>query len=170
MREQLIAWSGDCVVRGDVSLGDGRVSDHVNETELLTFFGATLEALSDGHRVAVDELEVERHELHIIEVEGHRGDPARRLRTVSERVWMQVGPFEVTGNLHRSPSAAPLSSLAKWVRFVPVTDAEFRLSHGDAVQATRDVILVNRDRIARTEVVHSVPVEPTWAASAETTG
>lgn len=158
MREQLVAWAGDCVVRGDVSIGDGRLSDHVNQMELLTFFGATLDSLDDGHQVKVDELEVERYELHIIEVEGHRGDPARRLRTVPERVFMQVGPFELTGNLHRPPSAAPLASLARWMRFVPMTEVEFRYAGSDQPPQKRDVVLVNRERIRRTDEIASVPV------------
>ena len=157
MREQLVAWAGDCVVRGDVSIGDGRLSDHVNQVELLTFFGATLDSLDDGHQVQVDELEVERHELHIIEVAGHRGDPSRRLRTVPERVFMQVGPLEVTGNLHRPPSAAPLASLARWMRFVPMTDVEFRYAGSDAAPTRREVVLVNRERIARTQELSTLP-------------
>lgn len=170
MREQLVAWAGDCVVRGDVSIDDGRLSDHVNGVDLLTFFGATLEALADGHKVEVGELEVERGELHLIEVEGHRGDPARRLRTVPERVWMQVGPFEVTGNLHRPPSAAPLSSLARWMRFVPVTEVEFRYRAGDADSAAaptkRDVVLVNRERITRTKALDAIAVDADEGAAA----
>jgi len=157
MREQLVAWAGDCVVRGEVSISDGRLSDLVNQTELLTFFGATLDSLADGHQVQVDELEVERNELHIIEVQGHRGDPARRLRTVPERVWMQVGPFELTGNLHRAPSAAPLASLGSWARFVPMTEVEIRYPGKDEAGARKDVVLVNRERIGKTEVMTSVP-------------
>jgi hypothetical protein len=170
MREQMVAWAGDCVVRGDVSIGDGRLSDHVNQADLLTFFGATLEALEDGHKVTVDELDVERYELHIIEVDGHRGDPTRRLRTITERVWMQVGPFEVTGNLHRSPSAAPMASLARWVRFVPMTEVEFRFTGRDIAPAHRDVVLVNRDRITRTEVMASIPVFTGEAVAADGAG
>jgi hypothetical protein len=170
MREQMVAWAGDCVVRGDVSIGEGRLSDHVNQADLLTFFGATLEALEDGHSVTVDELDVERHELHIIEVDGHRGDPTRRLRTVTERVWMQVGPFEVTGNLHRSPSAAPMASLAKWVRFVPMTEVEFRFAGRDIAPTQRDVVLVNRDRITRTEVRASIAVFTGDAAQVDVAG
>ncbi len=166
MREQLVAWAGDCVVRGDVSLGEGRVSDHVNQADLITFFGATLEALEDGHEVTVDELDVERRELHIIEVDGHRGDPTRRLRTVTDRVSMLVGPFEVTGNLHRSPSAPPMASLARWVHFVPMTEVELRLAGRDEAAVHRDVVLVNRDRITRTEVMASIPVLAVEAATA----
>jgi hypothetical protein len=159
MREHLVAWAGDCVVRGEVSLGDGRLSDHVNQMELLTFFGATLEALEDGRRVEVDEVAVEHRELHLIEVEGHRGDPARRLRTVPERVRMEVGPFEVTGNLHRPPNAAPLASLAGWMRFVPMTEVEFRYTGGDVAPTRRDVVLVNRERIGRTQTLAVIPPE-----------
>ncbi|MHB8961161.1 MAG: hypothetical protein ACYDAN_16240 [Candidatus Limnocylindrales bacterium] len=170
MREQLVAWAGDCVVRGDVSIGEGRLSDHVNQADLLTFFGATLEALEDGRTVTVDELDVERFELHIIEVAGHRGDPTRRLRTITDRVWMQVGPFEVTGNLHRPPSAVPMASLAKWVRFVPMTEVDFRLVGRDAAPTHRDVILVNRDRITRTEVMASTPRDTGESAGVEIAG
>lgn len=158
MREPLVAWASDCVVRGEVAVGDGRLSDHVNQVELLTFFGVTLQALEDGRTVAADELEIERYELHLIEVEGHRGDPERRLRTVPERVSMQVGPFEVTGNLHRPPSAQPLASLTRWVRFVPMTDVEFRQIGSDAAPTHRDVVLVNRERITRTQPLGSAPV------------
>ena len=104
MREQLVAWAGDCIVRGGVELGDGRLSDRVNELDVVTFYDVTLRSLDDGHEVSLDELEVERGELHVIEVNGRRGDPARRLRTVEERVTLELGPFEVTGNLHRPPT------------------------------------------------------------------
>ena len=85
MRESLTAWAGDCQVRGEVDFDDGRLSDQVNEGELLTFFQATLEDLEDGHEVTVDELEVERRELHLIEIDGHQGDPIRRTRADASR-------------------------------------------------------------------------------------
>ena len=161
MRQPIVAWAGDCVVRGDVSLDEGRISDRVNELELLTFFGATLEALDDGHEVVVDELEVERRELHLIEVEGRRGDPARRLRTVEERVTMEIGPFVVTGNLHRAPQNAPLAALAGWAKFVPLTDVELLVPGREDAPTHREVILVNRDRIAKTIASSTIQVYAT---------
>jgi hypothetical protein len=158
VREPLVAWAGDCVVRGSVDLDDGRLSDQVNVLDLLTFFDATLEALEDGHRVEVPELEVERRELHLIEVTGRRGDPTRRLRTVEERVSLQVGPFVVTGTVHRPPSSQPLASLSSWVRFVPVTDALIEVRGGDGSSIHQDVILVNRDRIAASRPLAAVPM------------
>ena len=150
MQESLVAYAGDCVLRGEVELGDGRLSDEVNDRELLMFRTATLEALDDGHRVAMDELEVERRDLHVIEVVGRRGDPGRRLRTVEDRVVLEVGPFIVTGNLHRAPNTQPLAALSRWAKFVPVTDAELRVGR-DAPARHQDVLLVNRDRISNTQ-------------------
>ncbi len=158
VREQLVAWAEDCRVRGAVDLGDGRMSDSLNEGQLLTFFDATLEAIDDGHEVRLDELEVERRELHLVEVQGRRGDPDRRLRTVEERVELRVGPFVVTGNLHRPPSAQPLAALSRWARFVPVTDALVAVTGRDGDPLQLDVVLVNRERIARSEPLRAIPV------------
>ena len=157
MGEQLVAWAGDCMVRGVVELGDGRLSDQVNELDVVTFYAATLRALDDGHEVAVDELEVERGELHVIEVQGRRGDPVRRRRTVEERVTVELGPFVVTGNLHRPPSTQPLAALSSWARFVPMTDAVVGLREQEE-RVTREVVLVNRERISKAVPLWAIPV------------
>jgi hypothetical protein len=158
MREQLVAWAGDCVVRGEVELGEGRLSDRVNELDVVTFFDATLRALDDGREVTMGELEVERHELHVIEVQGRRGDPVRRLRTIEERVSVELGPFVVTGNLHRPPNTQPMASLSRWSRFVPMTDAVVAMKGVMAEGVHEAVVLVNRERIARTEPISVAPV------------
>lgn len=160
MREQLVAWAGDCQVRGEVELGDGRLSDQVNVFEVVTFFAATLAALDDGHEVRVDELEVERRELHVIEVSGRQGDPARRLRTIRDPVRLEVGPYTLTGSLHRSPAAQPLAALAGWTRFLPLTDATLDTG-GAGEPVRRDVVLVNRDRIVHHEMLDGLSVMTT---------
>jgi len=158
VREQLVAWAGDCVVRGVVELGDGRVSDQVNELDVVTFFDATLRALDDGHEVRLDELEVERQELHVISVHGRRGDPGRRLRTVEERVRVELGPFVITGNLHRPPNTTPLGSLGRWQKFVPMTDALLGFRDGGSVPVAEEVVLVNRERISKAVPLSVVPI------------
>jgi hypothetical protein len=140
-----------------VELGDGRLSDRVNELDVVTFFDATLRALDDGHELTMGELEVERHELHVIEVRGHRGDPVRRLRTVEERVTVELGPFVVTGNLHRPPHTQPLAALSRWSRFVPMTDAVVAMKGVMAEGLHEDVVLVNRERIVKTEPISVIP-------------
>jgi hypothetical protein len=163
MREPLVAWAGDCRVRGDVDLGEGRLSDEVNEGDLLTFFGATLEALADGHELALDELEVERRELHLIEVDGRQGDPVRRLRTIAEPVRLEIGPFRVTGNLHRSPAAQPLAALSRHQRFVPVTEAYLDLLDGSRPTRSLPVLLINRELVRKSEPLAQIAV---WADDA----
>ena len=158
MREQLVAWAGDCMVRGSVELGDGRLSDRVNELDVVTFYDVTLRSLDDGHEVSLDELEVERGELHVIEVNGRRGDPARRLRTVEERVTLELGPFEVTGNLHRPPHTHSLASLSRWAHFVPLTDALVGIRDRDDERVAQPVVLVNRGRIGKTRTHTVFPV------------
>ena len=163
MRESLTAWAGDCQVRGEVDLEDGRLSDQVNEGELLTFFRATLEDLEDGHEVTVDELEVERRELHLIEIDGHQGDPIRRTRTIEDPVRMEIGPFRITGSLHRHPAAQPLAALHRRQRFVPVTGVTIDLMVGSRASMQRDVVLVNRQLVAKYEPLSQAVV---WADDA----
>jgi hypothetical protein len=158
VREQLVAWAGDCMVRGSVELGEGRLSDQVNELDVVTFFDVTLRALDDGHEVSVDELEVDHAELHVIEVRGRRGDPDRRLRTVEERVTVELGPFEVTGNLHRPPNTQSMAALGRWAHFVPMTDALVGLRDHDEDRAFQPVVLVNRQRIGKTRAHLVMPV------------
>ncbi len=169
VRERLVAWAEDCRVDGDIDLEDGRLSDLVNERDLLTFFGATLEAIEDGHVVRVDEIEVARHELSLIEVEGRRGDPERRLRTIQEAVRLEVGPFVVTGHVHRSPTSPPLVALTRWSRFVPVTEAVLEVAaptRGDQAGRHHDVLLVNRDRVRTYEPLPDVLMGPVPDAAA----
>ncbi len=163
MREPLVAWAGDCRVKGEVDLGEGRLSDRVNEGDLLTFYSATLEALEDGHEVVVDELEVERRELHLIEVEGRQGDPNRRLRTITEPVRLEIGPFRVTGNLHRSPASQPMAALSMRHRFFPVTEAYLDLLDGSRPTRSLAVLLVNRELVGKTEPLAQIAV---WADDA----
>jgi len=160
MREQLVAWAGDCRVRGEVELEEGRLSDQINQGDLLTFRAATLESLDDGHEVVLDELEVERRDLHLVEVVGRQGDPTRRLRTIQELVELELGPFSVTGHLHRSPSAQPMAALTRWTRFVPVTDAEVRVAGRGGDPLRMDVVLINRERVAKSRPLSAIPVEP----------
>ena len=158
MRESLVAWAGDCMVQGRVELGAGRLSDQVNEVDVVTFYDAILCAIEDGHEVSMPEVEVERRELHLIEVDGHRGDPVRRKRTVEEAVHLEVGPFLVQGYLHRPPTGMPLASLAHWGTFVPLTDARIAFRDRDDEPMRREVVLVNRERINKTEPLAAIQI------------
>ncbi len=147
MRERLVAWAEDCRVQGEVDLDEGRLSDLVNHRDVVVFFAASLTALEDGHEVSLDEVEVDRRELSLIEVDGRRGDPGRRLRTIREHVRLEAGPYTVTGYLHRSPNAQSLNALTQWSRFMPVTDADVELDGSGTSPVHHEVVLVNRDKV-----------------------
>jgi len=161
VREQLVAWAEDCRVQGEVDLGEGRLSDVINELDIVVFRSATLVALRDGHIVREDEVEVARRELTLIEVEGRRGDPLRRLRTIAEHVRLEVDPFRITGDLHHLPSVQSLNALTKWSRFIPVTDALVEVDGSDVPPTEHAVVLVNRDRIRAYHLLHDAG--PAWA-------
>ncbi len=157
MREELIAWAEDCVVRGPVELPDGRLSDVVNATELLHVAPARVEALDDGRIIELDEFDLERRDIHFVLVRGRAGDPTRKLRTVREPVAIEVGPFVVHGNLHRPPSAPRLAAITLMAaKFVPVTEATYAVGT-TGIPAHADVLLVNRELIARTNPLDSLP-------------
>ena len=164
VREQLVAWAEDCRVEGSVDLGDGRLSDLVNELDILAFSSASLVALEDGHVVRMDELEVARRELSLIEVAGRRGDPLRRMRTIAEHVRLDVGPYTIEGYLHRSPSSHPLNALNRWSRFIPVTDARVEVEGSSVAPVAHEVVLVNRDRIRNYHLLHDAG--PAWSPTA----
>ena len=164
MREQLVAWAEDCRVQGEVDLGEGRLSDVVNDVDILVFRSATLVALRDGHIVREDEVEVARRELTLIEVAGRRGDPLRRLRTITEHVRLEVDPYRITGDLHHLPSVQSLNALTRWSRFIPVTDALIEVDGSAVAPSEHEVVLVNRDRIRAYHVLHDAG--PAWAPSA----
>jgi hypothetical protein len=70
---------------------------------------------------------------------------------------VELGPFVVTGNLHRPPNTQPLAALSRWARFVPMTDVTV-VVNGTADGHHQDVVLVNRERISKTEEIAVVPV------------
>jgi hypothetical protein len=165
VRERLVAWAEDCRVQGEVDLDEGRLSDLVNERDIVVFFEASLVALGDGHEVRLDEVEIARRELSLIEVEGRQGDPERRLRTIREHVKLEVGPYTVTGYLHRPPHAQQLNALTHWSRFMPVTDAEVELDGATTSPAHHDVLLVNRDKVSTYDVL--LEAVPMWIPASE---
>src|SRR5262249_22262006 len=114
-------------------------------------------SIDDGHRVSLDEVEVSRRELSLIEVDGRRGEPARRLRTIREAVRLEIGPYLGTGHIHRGPTSPPPVALTRWPRVLPVTNpllvVESETAARDGEPRRHEVLLVNRDRIRAYEAL-----------------
>jgi hypothetical protein len=91
---------------------------------------------------------VRLEELCLVEIEGDRGDAAKRVRTITNRFELELGPYTVTANLHTIPTADPLAWFRRRGRIIPMTAGvvEYRLA-GAAVVGEADVLAINRDHI-----------------------
>ena len=146
VREQLVAWAEDCRVQGEVDLDGGRLSDAVNDLDIIMFHAATLVALEDGHIVREPEVEVARRELSLIEVHG----PARRSRAAAPDRAGARAPRGRAVHGHRRPASIAEPAAAERAHPVVEVRAGHRRAGGDRprrVPAHHDVVLVNRDRI-----------------------
>ena len=141
----LDAYAADCRVYGHVDLGEGRMSDELNNTLELHIEDALLEDLGDGHVVAMPELTVEHGELCAVVASGPRGDAARRLTTKTPRVEVETGAYRIVGWIHAPRAADPFASVLKRGAWVPLTQATVTYRRGSEDVSDRvATLLVNR--------------------------
>ncbi len=141
----LDAYAADCRLHGRVDLGEGRLTDQLNATEDLRIEDARLESLDDGHVVETPEITVTTEELCAVVAIGPRGDAARRLRTHSTRVVMEIGPYRVVGLVHGTPASDPLATALRRAAWLPLTDATVTYQRGpDSISDEVETLLVNR--------------------------
>jgi hypothetical protein len=147
---ELAAYAADCRVSGLVEVGDGRVSDMLNDNPAIVFRDARLKALEDGHSVEIPEVEVGRDELCAVVAAGPRGDPAKRVHTRRVAIEASVGPYMVRGFAHSSATFDPFIPGLRRVPWVPVTDATVRyLADGQPVVELVGTLMVNRPLATR---------------------
>ena len=115
------AYAADCRLFGYVDLGEGRLTDFLNASPELRIQDARLESLADGHVTEAAELMVARDELCAVIAIGPRGDTARRLRTHATRVEVDLGPYQVVGEVHGTPASDPLGAVLRRAAWVPLT-------------------------------------------------
>lgn len=106
---ELDAFAADCRLYGEVDLGEGRLTDLLNEVSELRIGNAHLESLVDGHVAQSDELVVSRDELYAVVAIGPRGSAARRLHTHASAVVAELGPYHVTGSIHGTAASNSLA-------------------------------------------------------------
>ena len=162
----LEAYAADCRLYGRVDFGDDRLTDMLNATLELRVTDARLEDLADGHVAELPELTVTRDELCGVVANEARGDPARRLRTITTRVQVDVGPYHVEGEVHGTPASDPLHLALRRAAWVPLTDVTVTYRRGgNTVRDDVDTLLVNRDLARSFEAVEPVSVALPWEAS-----
>ena len=159
------AYAADCRVHGQVEVGEGRLTDHLDHAAELLVRDARLEGLADGRMVSMPELTVARDELCAVVASGPRGETARRLHTQTRLVEAEVGPYLVVGRVHGTPTSQPLG-VALRRAWVPLTEATvmYRCGGGD-VREEMTTLLVNRDRMRSFRAVEQASLDLLWEKS-----
>jgi hypothetical protein len=155
---ELITFTGyalDCEIHALVAAEDvsgARWSDFLNASTEIRLRDAILVGLEDGEARLVGELSVLRDELIAAWASPFRGTPERRVRTRTERVTFQAGPYWIDGFLHAVPSADPVAAFARRGELVPLTEARIEVPGPNGYAAlTRvvrgDTLIVNRTKL-----------------------
>ena len=157
------AYAADCRVHGQVEVGEGRLSDHLDHAAELLVRDAQLEGLADGRMVAMPELTVARDELCAVVASGPRGETARRLHTQTRLVEAEVGPYLVVGRVHGTPTSQPLGVALRRQAWVPLTEATVMYRCGGSdVREEMTTLLVNRDRMRSFRAVEQASLDLLW--------
>jgi len=160
---ELDAYAADCRLFGRAELGDGRLTDYLNATDELDIEGVRLESLDDGHTVDAGDVSVATDELCAVVAVGSRGDPARRLRTLTTRVEVGLGPYQVIGLVHGTPASDPLAAAIRRAAWLPLTEARVTYRVGDD-QVTDEIetLIVHRTLATLFRVVEDEVAALPW--------
>jgi len=140
------AYAGDCLVRGTLDLPDGaRLTDFLNETEVVKLHNAQLKALDDGRVIDAGELELDRNDICAVEAPAATPFEQHRIRTRASQIQMELGPYLVVGLLHSPTAGDPLLGLNRRKTMIPMTDVtvSFGLA-GRSRTVTVGTLIVNQ--------------------------
>jgi hypothetical protein len=152
---EFVAYASDCVLYGRVRLAADRLTDMLNGHDEFDLVDVMVERLDGLGAVEVQAVVVPRNELLLIHATGPRGNQERRTRTREHPLAMQIGPYEVRGNLHASPGHDPLMTIRRRKAMVPITDAWIEYQVGAERRRRRvGALVVNREQIDT--VAHAV--------------
>jgi hypothetical protein len=145
---EFVAYAEDCILYGRVRLAADRLTDMLNEHTEFELVDVMVERLDGFGVVDVREVLVRRDELLLVHATGPRGNQARRTRTREHPLAIQIGPYEVRGDLHAFPGHDPLLTIRRRKPMVPVTDAWIEYEAGSERRRVRvGALVVNRDQI-----------------------
>jgi hypothetical protein len=165
---EFAAFAEDCRIVGRVELTAERLSDLLNGDDQLVLGDVRVDGLVDGALHELAELIVERDEIYAVVASGPGGHPARRLRTQTTRVEVEVGPYHVEGDLHGTPASNPLRAVLRRAAWVPLTDATIRyVAGGLPASEAIDTLLLNRAMATSIRALATTYVVPPWERSAE---
>ena len=139
------------IVRGTIQTRHRRITDMLNSTEhdFLVLTNATFDEFgSSGQAIQADFAQVNLGAvLFGVADEPVEPTPELRVPKVSERAFISVPPFNVTGHIHLMPGRDLREALEDLMgRFVPVTDATYWSDRVGEARATALVVAVNHNR------------------------
>jgi hypothetical protein len=139
-------YAEDCILSGDLMLGQSRLSDLLNDRTGQTLSNVSAMSLADRSIVDLDELTVSAEEILAVETDAGRGDQSRRRRTRQFPLVIRLGPYVARGYFHALPGADPVDSFRRRPAFVPLTDVRLEFTLGAELARTHaSTLLVNRD-------------------------
>lgn len=152
MPVELLAFTADLRIQGQIPLADDRLSDMLNSVARVIVRGATVHDLVEGGPPRPADLAIPVGSIVAVLVTGRRGAEARRRRTALHQARVGLTRFVVSGKLHvpvgqdgRVSSSDPTVVLAGRDLLVPLTDATITYDLGDGTASERsETILVNR--------------------------
>ncbi len=131
---------------GYVECEGDRLTDVLNRSESVVIRETYVESFEDETVDNLGDGEVDRSILYAVEASGARGEVARRIHTVRQRLAVQLGPYTALGLLHSLPGQLPLPNLHSRGPMIPLTDATIGFVCRGSLRL-RDVgtLIVNRD-------------------------
>jgi hypothetical protein len=120
---EVVVYAEDCILSARVGLTADRLSDMLNDTEIVDLTNVLVEALQDENPFEVRDLQVSREEILLVHAGGPRGDPGRRHRTRQHPIVAKAGPYVVRGYLHSLPGTDAIASLRRRKPMIALTDA-----------------------------------------------
>jgi hypothetical protein len=138
-------FAGDCTIAARITMFGERLTDFLNGQDRFHLHKVEFESLDDGHRLAVDSVNLAREELLAVVGTGPRGSEKQRVRREETRLQLSIGPYIILGRLHATPGTDPIQSVLQREPMIPLTSATMAYTVAGTVVA-RDIgtIIVNR--------------------------
>ena len=132
---------------GYVECDGGRLTDSLNRSDTIVVREAFVETFDDDMVTNLGDGEIDRSTIYAVETTGGRGDGARRLHTVRQRIQIQLGPYAVLGLLHSVPGQIPLPILERGP-MIPLTDVTLGFTkRGQLMLRDVGALIVNRELV-----------------------
>jgi hypothetical protein len=152
MAVELIAFTADLRIQGQIPLADDRLSDMLNSVQRVVVRGALVHDLVHRGPAQTVDLAIPIGSIVAVLASGRRGTESRRRRTAVHQARVGLTRFVVSGMLHvpvgqdgLAVSSDPAVVFAGRDLLVPLTDASITYDHADdPASETAETILVNR--------------------------